>query len=223
MRAPSGSPRRVHAAFPLAAVLGAILVAVLSTPLRAGAESASVTAGLYVNMVPDLTYLTPLASITRGRLYAEGRYQYEDLETGSVWFGRTFEGVVGGEGGDEFTWWVAPLAGGVFGRTRGFAPGLNADLGWREFSFSTSAEYLFNIEDGDESFFYSWSEWLYTPRPPFAAGLTVERSRLRALAGDVNVALTLYAGYRNATVSFYAFNVWDSDDDYYMLGLGGEF
>ncbi len=223
MRARSGSPRRVHAAFLLAAVLGSALTAAFPATARADADAESITAGLYVNMVPDLTYLTPLASITRGRLYAEGRYQYEDLETGSVWFGRTFEGEVGGEGGDELTWWVAPLAGGVFGRTRGFAPGLNADLGWRRFSFSTSAEYLFDIEDGDESFFYSWSEWLYTPRPPFAAGITIERNRLRALAGDVNAALTLYTGYRNATFSFYAFNVWDSDDDYYMIGLGGEF
>lgn len=201
----------------------AFLGALLPAPLRAAPEETSISAGLYVNMVPDLTYLTPLASVTRGGLYAEGRYQYEDLETGSVWFGRTFAGQVGDEDGDELTWWLAPVAGGVFGRTRGFAPGLNADLGWRRFSFSTSAEYLFDIKDGDASFFYCWSEWLYTPRPPFAAGLTVERNRQRDLAGDVNLALTASTSRRNATFSFYAFNVWDSDDDYYMLGLGGEF
>jgi len=216
MRLPSSRLLHARSSILLAAILGSALAGNAGTPRRAAAE-AGVTAGLYVNMIPDLTYLTPIGSITSGKLYAEGRYQYEDLETGSVWFGRVFEG------GDEFTWWIAPLAGGVFGRTRGFAPGLNADLGWRGFSFSTSAEYLFDVEDDDASFFYSWSEWLYTPRPPFAAGLTIERNRQRGRSRDLNAALTLYSGYRNATFSFYAFNVWDGEDDYYMLGLGGEF
>jgi hypothetical protein len=195
-----------------------LLGALSPATLRAEPE-AGVSAGLYVNMVPDLTYLTPMVSIARGKLYAEGRYQYEDLETGSAWVGRIFAG----EAGADFTWWLAPVAGGVFGRTRGFAPGVNLDARWRQFSVAGSAEYMFDLRDSEESFFYSWTEWLYTPRPPFAAGITIERNRRRVLAGEVNAALTAYAGYRNATLSFYAFNVWDSDDDYYIVGLGADF
>jgi len=202
-----------------APLLVCVLLGALSPATLRAEPAAGVSAGLYANMVPDLTYLTPMAAITRGKLYAEGRYQYEDLETGSAWFGRIFEG----ETGDDFTWWLAPVAGGVFGRTRGFAPGVNFDVAWRQFSVAGSAEYVFDLKDSDASFFYSWTEWLYTPRPPFAAGITIERNRQRVLAGDVNAALTAYTGYRDATLSFYAFNVWDSDDDFYVVGLGADF
>ena len=69
-----------------APLLVCVLLGALSPATLRAEPAAGVSAGLYANMVPDLTYLTPMAAITRGKLYAEGRYQYEDLETGSAWF-----------------------------------------------------------------------------------------------------------------------------------------
>ena len=173
--------------------------------------------GLYVNFVPDITYLLPTAAMSWGRHYAEARYQYEDLSTASLWYGRSFAG------GEALTWWIAPMAGVAFGRTNGLAPGLVVELGWRRFSFSTSAEYLFDLEDEDASFFYAWSEWIVEVHPAFSTGITFERSRPRDTDLTLNTGLTLYSSVRKVTLSGYAFNVWDSEDDYYVLGIGREF
>jgi hypothetical protein len=73
---------------------------------------------LSVNLLPDNTYLSPTVAMSWGRHYAEARYQYEDLATASLWYGRSFAG------GEALTWWIAPMAGVAFGRTDGLAPGL---------------------------------------------------------------------------------------------------
>ncbi len=181
------------------------------------ADSSSYAASLYVNFIPDLTYLLPMFSMTHGRLYVEARYQYEDLATASLWAGPTFEG------GDEFQWWVAPVAGVAFGRTNGLAPGLEVDLAWRVLSFSTAAEYLFDLEDEDASFFYSWTEWIVNAHDLFAPGVTIERARVRGENRDINTGITMYSHVRSLSFSFYAFNPWDGEDDYYVAGVSTEF
>jgi hypothetical protein len=183
----------------------------------APSSSAAWAAGLYANFLPDETYLLPTVALSWGHLYAEGRYQYEDLHTGSLWLGRSCEG------GQALAWWIAPMAGVAFGRTNGLAPGLVAELQWRQLSLSTSAEYLFDLEDEDASFFYSWTEWLVHLHELFTPGITLERSRPRDTDLVLNTGLTLYSTVRNVTGSFYAFNPWDSEDDYYVLGIGTEF
>jgi hypothetical protein len=168
-------------------------------------------------MIPDNTYLLPTAAMSWGKLYAEARYQYEDLATASVWCGRWFVG------NGPIEWWIAPMAGVAFGRTNGLAPGLVVELGWRRLSFSTSAEYLFDLEDEDASFFYDWTEWILEVHDRFSTGITIERSRPRDTDLTLNTGLTLYASVRSLTLSVYGFNVWDGEDDYYVMGIGREF
>jgi hypothetical protein len=209
-----------------AAALVAIVLAFVC-PAEAAAQSAapdSVTAGapawnlgLYLNLLPDNTYLLPMAAVTWDRYLAEARYQYEDLETASLWFGRCFAG------GKELTWWVAPMAGAAFGRTNGLAPGLEVELAWRRLSLSSSAEYLFDLEDSDASFFYTWNETMLRVLDLLSPGVTVERTRLRDTDLAVNTGLSLYSSHGPITISFYAFNIWDGDDDYYVCGIGGDF
>lgn len=177
----------------------------------------SYSLSLYLNLVPDKSYLLPMAAMTRGRLYVEARYQYEDLETASLWIGPVIAG------GEQFSWWIAPVAGVAFGRTDGLAPGVDVELGWRRLSLSASAEYLFDLGDEDASFFYSWTEWIYNARDLFAPGITLERTRARDTGRGVNAGLTLYSRARGVSLSFYAFNPWDGADDYYVCGIGYEF
>jgi hypothetical protein len=59
--------------------------------------------------------------------------------------------------------------------------------------------------------------------PAFSTGITIERSRPRDTGLTLNTGLTLYSSVRDVTLSFYAFNVWDSEDDYYVLGVSRDF
>src|SRR5438034_7336511 len=56
-------------------------------------------------------YTTLFRSADRGWLHLETRYNYENLETGSVWVGYNFSG------GEKLQWEFTPILGGVFGNT----------------------------------------------------------------------------------------------------------
>ena len=200
-----------------------VILLVLAAPEALGADESNETdptsyaATLCVNFIPDLTYLTPVFSASLGRAYVEARYQYEDLATASLWAGPAFEG------GEAFEWWISPVAGVVFGRTSGLAPGIEVDLAWRRFSFSTATQYLFDLAGEDASYFYSWTEWIYNAHDLFAPGITIERTRVRGENRDINTGITVYSHVRRLSFSFYAFNPWDSEYDYYVAGVGTEF
>ncbi len=85
--------------------------------------SFSASASTYI--VPDdHDYVQPTVTADRGWLHLEGRYNYEALETGSVWVGYNFSG------GQTLTWEFIPMLGGVLGDTWGIAPGYKGSLGW---------------------------------------------------------------------------------------------
>src|SRR5262249_36363468 len=98
---------------------------------------------------------TPIFYADRGQLHLEARYNYEDLHTGSVFVGWNFSS----EG--ELTTSLTPMIGAVAGDTRGIAPGLEFDVGWKKLNWYAEAEYLFDMDDNQNDFFYMWSTLTY--------------------------------------------------------------
>jgi hypothetical protein len=88
------------------------------------------SASAYAYFVPDSEdsndYVQPTLTADRGWLHLEARYNYEAIEAGSAWFG------VNLGGGENVTWTFVPMIGGVFGISKGVAPGYKGSLGWRK-------------------------------------------------------------------------------------------
>src|SRR5215471_15070922 len=81
-------------------------------------KSWSFGASIYGYFVPDSPdYAEQTITADHHWLHLEARYNYEDLETGSVWLGYNFSG------GEKLAWELTPMLGGVFGHTTGIAPG----------------------------------------------------------------------------------------------------
>ena len=55
------------------------------------------------------------------------------------------------------------MAGGVFGKTEGRRPGLRADGLLGPFELYSEGEYVFDVEDSDDDFFYNWAQLGYSP------------------------------------------------------------
>jgi hypothetical protein len=64
------------------------------------------------------------------RLHLEARYNYENLETGSLWMGYDFSV------GHKLVLNATPMLGGVFGRSAGIAPGYEISLTYKRLSFA---------------------------------------------------------------------------------------
>ncbi len=156
--------------------------------------------------------LTPIVYADRGRLHLELRYNYEDLETTALFAGWTFEA------GRELELAFTPMLGLVAGDTDGIAPALELDLGWERLAWYTEAEYLFDREDRDDDFFYSWSTLTYGLTDELSAGLVTERSKL--VDTDFALQRGLALEYRRQGMGFalYTYNL-GSDDSYTVVAL----
>jgi hypothetical protein len=152
----------------------------------------------------------------KGTLHLEARYNYEALDTGSLWAGRTFSG------GEALTWEITPMAGAVFGQLNGLAPGLEAGLAWRGLDFYLEAEYVFDLSTKEDSFFYAWSELAYSPWEWLRFGLVTQRTRLYRSDRDVQRGPFVQFNLGPATLGFYVFNP-GGDAAVGIVSLGAQF
>jgi hypothetical protein len=165
----------------------------------------SFSAAVYTYLVPDdSNYAQPTFTADRDGLHLEARYNYENLETGSVWIGYNFGG------GETLAWELTPLLGGVFGETSGIAPGYKGSVSWRKIELYSEGEYVFDSGTSSDSFFYNWSELALVPVEWFRGGLVTQRTRVYQTDRDIQRGLFVGATYEKLDVTTYVFNPDDS-------------
>jgi hypothetical protein len=188
-------------------------------PDSLGAEKSEwafgVSAALYV--LPDEDdFVLPVLTADRGWLHLEGRHNYEDLETTSLFVGGNWGG------GEEVEWSVTPMLGGVFGLTEGIAPAVILSLGWRRLFLYSENEVVFALDEEGEDFFYSWNELTGSPLTVLEIGLIAQRLRSHESGLEVErgVLLRLYPG--GVSVTGYLMNPF-SDGQFGIVAVEAEF
>jgi hypothetical protein len=168
-------------------------------------------------LIPEgRSYASPVLTADRRTLHLEARYNYENLETGSIWLGYNLSF------GDKLTLDLTPMIGGVFGESNGVAPGYLASLSYRRLSLDTQGEYLFDTEDRSGSFFYNWSELSYSPAEWFRAGIVVQRTKAYQTELDVHRGVLAGFSYKRADFAAYVFNLGWTDPTV-VLSIGIQF
>jgi hypothetical protein len=171
---------------------------------------------LYYLLPDDADYVIPIVTADRGTLHLEARYQYEDLETGSVWGGWNF--AVG-----EALWLEGTLmAGAVFGRTDGAGPGYHLTVGWGPIELYTEGEYVFDFGDRHDSYAYSWTELSAAPAEWLRLGLVGQRTQVFETAEDYTFGPLVGLDIGPFSGTLYGFEPW-SDDRFWVIGAGVTF
>lgn len=165
----------------------------------------SFSAAVYTYVLPDdRNYAQPTLAADRGWLHLEARYNYEDLDTGSVWLGYNFAG------GETVAWELTPMLGGVFGNTRGVAPGYKASLTWRKLGLYSEGEYVIDTRESSDSFFYNWSELTLAPVEWLRFGLVTQRTRTYNADRDIQRGLLAGVTYGPLDTVLYVLNPDDA-------------
>ena len=168
-------------------------------------KSWSFSASAYTYIVPNnRDYVQPTFTADRDWLHLEARYNYENLETGSLWVGYNFSG------GKTLAWEFTPMLGGVFGETTGVAPGYKCSLTWWKLELYSEGEFVFDTGDSSESFFYSWSELSLAPVDWFRFGLVTQRTRAYKSDRDIQRGLLAGFSYKKLDLTTYVLNPDDS-------------
>jgi hypothetical protein len=197
-------------------------LAVAPSAIAAGAEAQSgrewsgAVTGYYYAMRDQPDFGVGVASLDRGPLHLEARYNYEARDATSVFVGWKFEG------GDAVSYEVTPIIGGLFGATRGVVPGIEASVGWRELDFYIEAEYVRDLDQRSASYYYSWSELGWKPLEWLRLGLVGQRTRTIDTGRDLQRGLFGQVFLGKATLGVYAFNP-DSGSRYVIVSFGVDF
>lgn len=143
-------------------------------------ELLAVAATVFVYVIPgEGNYAQPTIAVDRDSMHVEARYNYEERDTGALWAGYNLEG------GDTLNWTFTPMLGGVFGDVAGVATGYSGSLTWRRLDFYSEGEYLSDLNEPHDSFFYNWSEVSVRPLEMLRFGLVTQRTRVRESAREL--------------------------------------
>jgi hypothetical protein len=164
--------------------------------------------------IPEEFFVLPVFRADRNKLHLEARYNYEDLETFSVWVGYNING------GEEFEYMFTPMIGGVAGLANGVAAGLEMTLGYGRFELYSESEYMFDFEI--ENFFYNWSDLTYSPTDWLWLGISGQRTRVYQSDLEVQRGLLVGGGYKNWELSTYFYNI-GMDESFVIVTLSGNF
>jgi hypothetical protein len=159
----------------------------------------SVTA--YGYLVPDSRdYVQPTVTADHGWLHLEGRYNYENLDTGSAWVGYNFGG------GDKLAWQFTPMVGGIFGDTDGVAPGYEGSLTWWKLELYSEGEYVVDTRDSSQNYFYNWSQLTLSPWEWLQVGMVTQRTLTYQTDRDLQRGLLVGLSYHALSFSTIVFN-----------------
>jgi hypothetical protein len=191
---------------------------VLSAALAADTASAQVAAGRQADKLSgasdewtfffgaygylsggDSAYGSSTLTSDHNWLHLEGRYNYENLKTGSLWTGYNFVA------GHKLVFQVTPMFGVVFGRTTGTALGYELSLTYKRLELYSEGEYVFDTRHKDVSFFYSWSELRYSPVDWCHVGLVDQRTKAHRTGFEGQRGVSLGFNRQKIDYTTYAF------------------
>ena len=203
-------------------LLGAIVllclasVAAAAQDAGAAGEPWSFSGTVATYMLPDeRNYAQPTFTADRGALHLEGRYNYEALRTGSAWLGYTISG------GKRVQWEITPMAGGVFGRINGVAPGYAAALAWWKLDAYSEGEYVL-ASNADDRFTYNWSELAIAPVEWLRTGLVTQRTRAYRADREIQRGPFVNVIFKQLDTAVYIFNPDDAEPTV-VLSIGWSF
>jgi hypothetical protein len=176
----------------------------------------SVTASYYSFHNQDDFFLG-VATAEKGPLHIEARYNYEAIDSGSLFAGWKFSG------GEKITYELTPILGVVFGSKEGIAPGFEASISYGIVDFYTETEYVHDLDVREDSFTYSWNELGFSPLEWLRFGLASQRTLIYQSDRDIQRGFFAQVKYRKATFGIFDFNPDDSCSHFIIYSLGFEF
>ena len=172
-----------------------------AVPMEADQKDWSFGVSAWTYLVPDSRdYVQPSFVADHHWLHLEARYNYEAVDTGSIWVGYNFSG------GKKLTWEFTPMLGAALGESTGIAPGYRGSISYWKLTLSSESEYFLDTGNSADSFFYNWSELALAPVDWFRFGLVEQRTRLYQTDRDIQRGVLTGFSVRKVDLTGYVLN-----------------
>ncbi len=179
----------------------------IKKPADSAGSPFSVSATGYYYFFPgsENNTLTLIGSFDYKSFHLEPRYNYEVQNSGSVFAGWRFEAV------GKLSFAATPMVGIVFGSLKGVAPGLEWELSYKAFDFYSESEYVIDQSGSQYNFFYTWTEFGFSPMESLRTGISVQRTRLYQTNLDIQRGIFAEYSFWKLTAGLHYFNLFSTD------------
>ncbi len=196
--------------------LTAVASSALAQPTESEPKYSGGITGSYYAMRDEPDFGVGVASVNRGSLRFEARYNYEAKHATSAFVGWKFAG------GDTVTYEVTPIAGALVGAAHGVIPGVEASVAYGKVDAYVEAEYVIDRDNSADNYFYAWSELGWRPVEWLRVGLVGQRTRIVHNDRDLQRGIFGQLALGSVTVGVYAFNP-DAASRYTIVSIGVAF
>ena len=148
-------------------------------------------------------------------IYTELRYNYEDVQTVSLYGGKVLNG------GNALNYTLTPMVGISFGIFSGVSLATNADAEWKNFYLSSQTQYSIATKPGLADFFFSWSEIGYNLTDNFFGGAAIQYT-LQQAEKVAETGFVVGLSIKNVSIPVYVFSPFKMGR-YFVVGLNYEF
>jgi hypothetical protein len=185
----------------------------------------------YFSKNGDVTIVPILHYQSFDNWYVEARYNYEELNSYSLYFGKTFASreryrlpantflMARKKRRRKFSYSVTPMVGAVTGKFKGGSIGLNLTMDYGKIFFATQSQSTFSSANEDSSFSFIWSELAYQPSKWLFSGLAFQQTHFllnNSDSFDPGIVVGFLAGLW--TFPLYVFNPV-SNNQYFVAGI----
>ena len=168
--------------------------------------------------IPDEEdFFNPTFYARHQTLHLEGRFNYEDRHTTSLWAGKRFKF------GKPVEFVIVPMGGLVFGNTSGIAPGLETEIIYKKFDFYSESEYLFDFDSKENNFFYMYSELAIRPIKPIRTGIIAQRTKIFESEFEIQHGIFAEYYFRRWRAGIFYFNPFNSDENFWIASVSIDF
>ncbi len=166
----------------------------------------------YFGSYQQYIYMPVVHFQSKRNWYTEARYNYEDLQTVSLYVGKTFTGT------NRLSYTLTPLLGGAVGRFNGISTGVNFDMEFDKFYFSSQSQYSISTNHINPSFLYNWSELCYQSFSWMYTGLAVQQTHSQPAGSLLEPGLLVGFSFKNYTIPIYTFDPMKKER-YFVVGI----
>jgi hypothetical protein len=157
--------------------------------------------------------MMPIAHFqTRNNWYTEARFNYEEMNTFSLYAGKIFSG------GNKLSYTIIPILGGVMGEFKGGSLGLNLNVEFKQWYLSSQSQYTFSSQDKTNNFFYSWSEAGYEVWDWLYAGIALQHTTLHQTKTVLEPGIVVGFSVGKWSFPLYSFNPMGNNRSF-LLGI----
>lgn len=147
--------------------------------------------------------------------YTEMRYNYEDINSASVYIGKSFCGK------GPLAYSVTPMLGIVFGNFKGGSFALNLELERKKIFASMQTQYTVNSEEAAKSFYFNWAELGYQPLKWFYAGISTQLTKWYKGRSTMEYGIVTGLVIKKVSIPVYVFNPLGNKKNF-IVGINAE-